>query len=508
MQGRGLPMSIFETIESASDVRKRELEKNNPPVEPVKKRIPSTIRVSENVPKAKIRILHVLKSIDLSGMQAHIMNLYRNFDRTHIQFDFLITRDPTPTGKEFPSSDELLRHRRAGFFDAEITRLGGHVYAIPIYNSENLFGYTELINNFFAQHEGEWKIVEGHMYSAASIYLPLAKRHGAITIMHVGSVIDAELVQKIRRANLTSPILKEDCADICFASSVGAARAIFGDIAVDAGRIHVIQDGINIQNFLYNAKIRDAFREKLGLSKTYVFGCVAQFHKNQNHEFLFHIFAWMQKILSEDQVGEYDSLKGLPMKLLLIGDGEELRNAAQVAAELGVIGQVLFLGTWGNVYDFYQIMDYFIYPANVNGAPAALMEAQASGLPCIASDTISKDINLTGLIGYYSLSNSPQAWAYRILDELNQMGITAPARSEDEDYYDYDTLMNLHRLLSGKEEKETKIDLDQRSYLLNRAASPQMVERIFKNAGLNIEQEVSFMTRLYQNIGVPADTKS
>ena len=75
-------MSFFETIESASDVRKREREKNNPQVAPAKKRIPSTIRVSENVPKAKIRILHVLNSIDLSGMQAHIMNLYRNFDRS------------------------------------------------------------------------------------------------------------------------------------------------------------------------------------------------------------------------------------------------------------------------------------------------------------------------------------------------------------------------------------------------------------------------------------------
>ena len=500
-------MSFFETIESASDVRRREREKNNPQVTQAKKRIPSTIRVSENVPKAKIRILHVLNSIDLSGMQAHIMNLYRNFDRSQIQFDFLITRDPTPTGKEFPSSDELLRHRRAGFFDAEITRLGGHVYAIPTYNSNNLFGYTELVNSFFAQHEGEWKIVEGHMYSAASIYLPLAKRHGAITIMHVGSVIDAGLVQKIRKANFTSPILKEDCADICFASSVGAARAIFGDIAVDSGRIHVIQDGINIQNFLYNGKIRDAFRDKLGLDKTYIFGCVAQFHKNQNHEFLFHVFAWMQKILKEDPTGEFDNLKGLPMKLLLIGDGEELMDCAQIAAQLGIISNILFLGTWGNVYDFYQIMDYFIYPANVNGAPAALMEAQVSGLPCMASDTISKDINLTGLINYFSLNNPPEAWAYHILDEMNKMGITAPARSDGDEYYDYDTLMNLHRLLAGKDEQETHMQFDQRSYLLNRSASPQMVERIFKNAGLNIEQEVAFMTRLYQNIGVPKEKK-
>ena len=500
-------MSIFETIESASDIRKREYEKNNPSASPSKRRIPSTIRVSENVPSAKIRILHVLTSIDLSGMQAHIMNLYRNFDRTHIQFDFLIPRDPTPTGKEFPSSDELLRHRRAGFFDAEITRLGGRVYAIPTYNSNNLFGYTELVNSFFAQHEGEWKIVEGHMYSAASIYLPLAKRHGAITIMHVGSVIDAELVQKIRRANLTAPILKEDCADICFASSIGAARAIFGDIAVDARRIHVIQDGINIQNFLYNGKIRDAFRDKLGLDKTYVFGCVAQFHKNQNHEFLFHVFAWMQKILKEDPTGEYDMLKGLPMKLLLIGDGEEIMHAAQVAAELGIIGQVLFLGTWGNVYDFYQIMDFFIYPANVNGAPAALMEAQVSGLPCVASDTISKDINLTGLINYYPLTESPESWAYHILDELVKMGVVAPAGSGDDGYYDYDTLMNLHRLLSGSDDANTGSGFDQKSYLLNRSASPKMVERIFKNAGLNIEQEVAFMTRLYQNIGAPAPDK-
>lgn len=494
-------MPFFETIESASDVRKRELEKRNPTAAPPKKRIPSTIRVSENVPKAKIRILHVLSSIDLSGMQAHIMNLYRNFDRSYIQFDFLIPRDPTPTGKEFPTSDELLRYRRAGFFDAEITRLGGHVYAIPVYSSRNLFGYTRLVDNFFAEHEGEWKFVEGHMYSAASIYLPLAKKHGAITIMHVGSVIDAELVRRIRSANMTAPILKEDCADICFASSVGAARALFGDITVDAGRIHVIQDGINIQNFLYNGKIRDAFRSKLGLDNTFVFGCVAQFHKNQNHEFLMNIFAAIKSILKEDVVGEYDTIKNLPMKLLLIGDGEELNNIAQIASELEILDQILFLGTWGNVYDFYQIMDYYIYPASVNGAPASLMEAQASGLPCIASDTISEDINLTGLISYYSLSNPPKAWGYLILNEMIGMGITSHLKASDDGYYDYDTLMNLHRLLSEKDnENESPPRFDQKSYLLNRSASPQMIERIFENAGLGIEQEVNFMTNLYQNI--------
>ena len=87
------------------------------------------------------------------------------------------------------------------------------------------------------------------------------------------------------------------------------------------------------------------------------------------------------------------------------------------------------------------------------------------------------------------------------------MGITAPARSDGDEYYDYDTLMNLHRLLAGKDEQETHMQFDQRSYLLNRSASPQMVERIFKNAGLNIEQEVAFMTRLYQNIGVPKEKK-
>jgi hypothetical protein len=215
----------------------------------------------------------------------------------------------------------------------------------------------------------------------------------------------------------------------------------------------------------------------------------------------------MQKILKEDPTGEYDMLKGLPMKLLLIGDGEEIMHAAQVAAELGIIGQVLFLGTWGNVYDFYQIMDFFIYPANVNGAPAALMEAQVSGLPCVASDTISKDINLTGLINYYPLTESPESWAYHILDELVKMGIVAPAGSGDDGYYDYDTLMNLHRLLSGSDDTNTGSEFDQKSYLLNRSASPKMVERIFKNAGLNIEQEVAFMTRLYQNIGAPAPDK-
>lgn len=72
-----------------------------------------------------IRILHVVHGMDCGGTENIIMNLYRNINRTKVQFDFLVH-----TGKRC-------------FFDDEIEQLGGHIYHVPYYNMLNLFTYKQ-----------------------------------------------------------------------------------------------------------------------------------------------------------------------------------------------------------------------------------------------------------------------------------------------------------------------------------------------------------------------------
>ena len=69
----------------------------------------------------KIRILHVIGIMDRGGAENMIMNLYRNIDRTRIQFDFVENE-----GEE-------------AAFDREIRELGGRIYHCPRYRGRNHF---------------------------------------------------------------------------------------------------------------------------------------------------------------------------------------------------------------------------------------------------------------------------------------------------------------------------------------------------------------------------------
>lgn len=104
-----------------------------------------------------IRILHVIGIMNRGGAETMIMNLYRNVDRTKVQFDFVEN-----------TSEKAI-------FDDEILALGGRIYNCPHYNGKNHFEYKKWWNDFFKEHKGEYKIIHGHLGSTASIYLKIAK---------------------------------------------------------------------------------------------------------------------------------------------------------------------------------------------------------------------------------------------------------------------------------------------------------------------------------------------
>ena len=84
--------------------------------------------------------------------------------------------------------------------------------------------------------------------------------------------------------------------------------------------------------------------------------------------------------------------------------------------ELGIAEHVRFLGVRSDVADLMQAMDVFVFPSLYEGLPVTMVEAQASGLPCIISDKVPPECILTeGLVNIMPLSASPEAWAGKIL---------------------------------------------------------------------------------------------
>lgn len=69
----------------------------------------------------------------------------------------------------------------------------------------------------------------------------------------------------------------------------------------------------------------------------------------------------------------------------IAGDGEEQENLSVLASEMGMSNRIHLLGYRNDVCNLYQVADIFCFPSLQEGLPVALMEAMASGLPCIAS---------------------------------------------------------------------------------------------------------------------------
>ena len=133
-----------------------------------------------------VRVLHVLGRLNMGGAESRIMDLYRHIDRSKVQFDFLVHTEARPADGE-TTSEALMAARRPDDFDAEIRSLGGRIYALPRFNGRNFAAYRRAAEAFFAAHH-DWVLVEGHMTSMASVYLPIAKAAGVPhTAAHVRS---------------------------------------------------------------------------------------------------------------------------------------------------------------------------------------------------------------------------------------------------------------------------------------------------------------------------------
>ncbi len=356
----------------------------------------------ENNMSETIRVLHVLGGVGLGGAESRIMDLYRQMNRDEIQFDFLVHSEAMNRVHGGMKNDESVR--KPEFYDEEITRLGGHIYVLPKFKVYNYPAYRRAVRDFFEKHH-EFQVVQGHMTSTAGIYLPIAKHCGIpITVAHsrnAGVVKGAKgIATKFFRRKLA------DKADYCFACSKLAGEDVFGAEAMRQGRVKIIHNAIDAGRFTYDAAKRAKVRERMELADRFVLGHVGRFNYQKNHPYLIDVFAGVCKI-RKDAV------------LLLLGEGPDRESIREKCRQLGIEDQVRFMGNQKQPEDYYQAMDMFLLPSFFEGLPGVLVEAQAAGLKCFVSDTITKEAEATDLVTYLSIEKQPSEWAKRICTEAD-----------------------------------------------------------------------------------------
>ena len=328
-----------------------------------------------------LRILHVVTIMNRAGLETMLMNYYRAIDRSKIQFDFLVHRDDK------------------GDYDDEIKSLGGRIYRLPSISFAHSVNYSKKAYDFFINHP-EYSIVHSHLDSLSALPLAAAKKANVSTrIAHSHtSNFDSDLKKPIR--NMTKHLIPMYATDF-FGCSDEAMEFMFGKRAAKDGI--VINNAIDTSKFTFSEKTRKKIRKEFSLpADSFVVGHVGRFNYPKNHEFLISIF---NELLKEEPSA----------KLLLVGDGENKAIIKKQVSDLGISKSVIMTGVRNDIHDIMQAMDVFVMPSRYEGLPVVSIEAQASGLPCVFSDVVTTDLNITGNCRFISLKLNTKGWVEAIL---------------------------------------------------------------------------------------------
>lgn len=177
-----------------------------------------------------------------------------------------------------------------------------------------------------------------------------------------------------------------------------ACSKVAGDWLFGSRPYTVIRNGIDLERFAFSPEQRTSVREELNIpDESFAIGLVGAGIPVKNASFAIDL-------LSRLREGKQDA------HLVLLGEGEESEMLVDRAAGLGVAPWTHFTGTVGDAWRYYSAMDCLVMPSFYEGLPISLIEAQANGLPCAVSDTVSREADVAGLITYLPLSAKTQAW--------------------------------------------------------------------------------------------------
>ncbi len=334
----------------------------------------------------KIRVLNVVTKMNAGGIETLLMNFYRKFDRTKIQFDFLTHRS------------------EKGFYDDEIVELGGKLYNVPPINPFKHNKYLNALDDFFNEHK-TYKIVHSHINTYSMYPLRAAMKAGVPVRIAHSHIANVPLDLKTPFRVYTKLKLKEYSTHN-FACSEMAGKWLFGPKAISKDNFKVINNSIDASKYVYEETIEKRIRNKMEIGGKFVIGHIGRFNKQKNHVFLIDVFKEIHK-------------RNPNSVLMLIGEGELYDAIRKKVENLNLTESVIFTGVRSDVHELLQAIDVFVFPSIYEGLGIVVVEAQAAGVRCIVSENIPDEAFITDLIEKVSLKKGPEKWAEIILQYRN-----------------------------------------------------------------------------------------
>lgn len=329
----------------------------------------------------KIKVLHIIGALNLGGAETMVVNIMRNIDREKFQFDFYLSGNGN------------------GYYEGEVKKLGARIYNIGR-RKKNPIKYCLSLYKLIIKEK--YDVVQIHATDAQdglpAMIAKLAGTKKVCLFSHSTGGFNKELQKIMTRFFIHFIDYKQACSD-------KAAKWMYGKYA---NQVKIIPIPVNTELCKFNDMIRKEKRIKYKIKETeVVIGHIGRYFPPKNHMFLLNVFQELIKINEK-------------YRLVLIGGGILEDEIHFEIEKRNLKNKIIELGQVTNACNILSMFDIFLLPSFYEGFPTVLLEAQANGLQCIASDTITSSIAITDLISFYSLKKTAKEWASFIHNHIKK----------------------------------------------------------------------------------------
>ncbi|MCM3568215.1 glycosyltransferase family 1 protein [Neobacillus mesonae] len=337
------------------------------------------------------RVLHIVSAMNRGGAETLIMNVYRNIDKSKIQFDFVV------------------HHPDQGDYDEEIIKLGGKIFKIQSLGKLGPIKYIKELVKILKLHP--YIAVHSHTDYQSGFPAFAAKLagvqnricHSHSTNWQKGTKIKDKIILKILQA-----IIKISATRYCSCSEE-AAKFLFGKHVIENRKYIILNNGINVIEFIkVNKESKKKLLQSLNLSENkIIIGHVGTFSESKNQFFIIKV---LKKLLEKDS----------RFVALFVGEGPLKFKIMSEAENLGIKDNIRFLGVREDIPELMNAFDIFLFPSKFEGFGIVTIEAQSAGTPCVLSQAVPKSVDMgLGLVSFVDLNRNLEVWCDAVLKNLN-----------------------------------------------------------------------------------------
>lgn len=334
-----------------------------------------------------VRVIYILGgSMKYGGTEAFIMNYYRNINKNNVIFDF------------------IFQGNEKGAFDDELIASGSRIFHV-VFKKDNPYLFSKQVAAILKNNE--YKIIHSQMDAMGAWPLLIAKIKGVpVRIAHSHNTAHQTNNKVQLFVNDFAKYILRRVSTHYFACGEKAGRWLYGNSLVDKGKVELIHNAIDLKEYTYSMKKRKKIRDEFGIrDNDLLIGHVGQFRNQKNHIKIINLF--------NDFVKQNNN-----SKLMLVGSGELEDSIRKLCSKYNLLDKVIFTGARNDVSTILSAFDLFLFPSLFEGLSVVAIEAQANGIPCVFSNTISNETFINRNIKVINLEDDDNIWIEAINDAL------------------------------------------------------------------------------------------